>query len=107
MVPGRELYLFRSSSALQGLGVLGHDLYTTVSDAKRRRDMMARIGQSQLDWRRTNVRDWEAVIGDKVVVDDGKGGTIKSISPRASRQAIDGTIKFLRERSAWATPCSS
>jgi hypothetical protein len=33
------------------------------------------------------------------VVDDGKGGTIESITPRASRQAIDGTIRFLRERS--------
>lgn len=99
MVPGRELYLFRASSALQGLGVVGHDLYTKISDVKTRREMMTRIGEQQLDWRRTNTRDWESVIGDKVVVDDRKGGTIESITPRASRQAIDGTIKFLRERS--------
>jgi DGQHR domain-containing protein len=98
-VPGREHYLFRSSPALQALGVLGHELYTKVEETPIRSQMIARIGEGQLDWKRSNVAEWESVIG--IAVEDEKG--TKTISPRASRQAVDGTIRFLRDKSGLGT----
>ena len=91
LVPGREEYLFRSSPALQALGVVGHDLYSKVGDSDERAAMISRIGERQLDWRRTNTTDWDGVIGE--INESGE------ISPRSNRQAIDATIRFLRTRS--------
>ena len=91
-VPGREIYLFRSSPALQALGVLGYELYTKVPDPGTRAAMITNIGEHALDWRRSNVATWESVIGD--VVEDGS-----AVSPRSNRQAIDATIRFLRDQS--------
>jgi DGQHR domain-containing protein len=100
VVPGREEYLFRASAALQALGVIGQLLYTKVADASDRRVMINRIGESKLDWRRTNVRDWGSVIGGIVEKKDDQDRVIgQEISPRSNRQAFDGTIKFLRDRS--------
>jgi hypothetical protein len=90
VVPGREDYLFRSSAALQALGVLGFLLQTKVPDAERRAQMIAAIGEKRLDWKRSNVKDWTNIIGAE------KDG---AITPASSRQAIDGTIRFLKERS--------
>ncbi|NRD57698.1 DNA sulfur modification protein DndB [Corallococcus exiguus] len=94
VVPGREEYLFRSSSALQGLGVLGHLLYQKVEDSEVRREMIASIGEKKLDWRRSNVTDWATVIGS-IKGDDGN----QEVAPASTRQAIDGTTKFLKDRS--------
>ena len=91
LVPGREEYLFRSSPALQALGVVGHDLYSKVGDSDERAAMISRIGERQLDWRRTNTTDWDGVIGE--INESGE------TSPRSNRQAIDATIRFLRTRS--------
>jgi len=94
VVPGREEYLFRSSPALQALGVIGNLVYTKVLDPTERKGMIARIGERKLDWKRSNVAEWNSVIGIKV--ENEKGAFI---SPRASRQSIDGTIKFLKDKS--------
>lgn len=94
VVPGREDYLFRSSPAMQALGVIGHLLYTKVQDPMQRKAMISRIGEAKLDWRRTNVKEWESIIG--IAREDEKGN--RWITPRASRQAIDGTIRFLKDR---------
>ncbi len=87
----RENYLFRSSAAFQAFGVIGHDLNTFVGDPTIRNAMVSRIGEKRLDWKRTNVKEWDGVIGLK-----NKQGVI---SPASSHQAIDATIKFLREKS--------
>ena len=52
----------------------------------------------RLDWKRSNVKDWNSVIG--IQIGDEKEGFF--ISPRASRQSIDGTIKFLKDRSGFS-----
>ncbi len=90
MVPGREDYLFRSSAALQGLGVLGHLLISKVKNEQDCRAMLQKVGEKHLDWKRTNTKDWGGVIG--AVTEDG------AITPASSRQAIDGTIKMLKDR---------
>jgi hypothetical protein len=58
------------------------------------------MGEDQLDWRRTNTKEW---LGAKLGVIQTKEQNGKNkkqwITPRASRQAIDGTIEFLRKRS--------
>jgi hypothetical protein len=94
VVPGREDYLFRSSPAMQALGVIGYLLYMKVDDPTERKAMITKIGERKLDWKRSNVTDWNSVIGIKVENEKGS-----FISPRASRQSIDGTIKFLKDRS--------
>lgn len=109
VVPGREDYLFRSSSALQAFGVLGHLIYTKVvgkdgtETARLHKQMVAAIGEKNLDWRRTNVKDWGNVIGtvksSKKVLDDGTEVTEEAVSPASTRQAIDGAIRFLKDRS--------
>lgn len=92
VTPGRESYLFRSSAALQALGVLGFLLYTKVGDSLERKKMIEAFGERKLDWKRSNASDWTGVIG-QVKDEDG------IVSPASSRQAIDGTINFLRTRS--------
>ncbi|MGH9970588.1 MAG: DNA sulfur modification protein DndB [Pyrinomonadaceae bacterium] len=100
VVPGREEYLFRASAALQALGVIGQLLFTKVPESIDRKAMINGIGEAKLDWRRTNVKDWGSVIGGIVEKKDEAGNLIaREISPRSNRQAFDGTIKFLRDRS--------
>jgi hypothetical protein len=93
----RGRYLFRASPAWQALGVIGN-LLSEVDDEDDRRAMIELIGESELDWTRENLQ-WESVIGNRQqeVGDDGKV-VAEWISPRASRQAIDGTIGFLKQR---------
>ncbi len=89
----RAQYLFRASPAWQAFGVIGY-LLKEIDDADERKHMIEAIGQ--LDWRRTNL-GWESIIGAKQQeVNDGQ--IREWISPRSSRQAIDGTITFLRQR---------
>lgn len=98
VVPGREEYLFRASAALQALGVIGQLIYAKVQERAERKAMISRIGESSLDWKRTNVKDWANVIGT-IVEKETERGMISEISPRSNRQAFYGTIKFLRDRS--------
>jgi hypothetical protein len=96
VVPGREDYLFRASAALQALGVLGFDLYTKVDDATRRKEMILAIGEKHLNWKRTNVDEWQPIIGQ--VKRGAPEARLAEVSPASSRQAIDATIRFLRDR---------
>jgi hypothetical protein len=91
--------LGRASAALQALGLIGNDL-TKVKDVTTRREMVQRLSEAQLDWRRSNVSVWGDVIGAVVTDENGK----QSVTPKSSRQAIDGTIRFrfLRERTGLA-----
>jgi DGQHR domain-containing protein len=86
----REPYLFRASAALQGLGSLGNLLYNKIDNRDLRRKMVMNIGEKAIDWKRTNVELWGPVIGRVV---DG------AVSPSSTRQIIESTAKFLRERS--------
>lgn len=100
VVPGREDYLFRASAALQALGVLGGLLYKKVDNPAARKQMIEAIGEKKLDWRRNNVSTWGGVIGQVKEYIDEEDGTEKAfVSPASSRQAIDGTIIFLKDRS--------
>lgn len=92
VAPGRENYLFRSSAALQALGVIGFLLETKVPEPLERSKMIEAIGEKNLDWKRTNTKDWTGVIG-QMKDDDG------IVSPASSRQAIDGTINLLKTQS--------
>lgn len=88
----RAEYLFRASPAWQAFGVIGYLLHE-IDDEDERAVALAKMGERKLDWRRSNLT-WESVIGTKQSDDEGK----QWISPRASRQAIDGTISFLKQR---------
>ena len=88
----RADFLFRSSAAWQAFGVIGY-LLRDVDDEDERGVMLRKLGESRLDWRRSNLA-WESIIGAKQSDEQGK----EWISPRASRQAIDGTINFLKQR---------
>lgn len=93
----RVKYLFRASPAWQALGVVGH-LLADVDDEDDRRGLLRRIGEANIDWSRENL-EWESVIGNRQQQLNDEGQIVAQwISPRASRQAIDGTIGFLKER---------
>jgi hypothetical protein len=89
--PGREKFLSRSSAAMQALGVLGRDLYFYIEDANVRQAALAKVSEKKLNWLKTNTEVWESVIGTI----NKKG----QISPASSHQAVDSTIKFLRDKS--------
>src|SRR5262249_54331828 len=94
-VDEREKYLYRSSTVLQALGVIGYDLYTRVDDSRERGEMLAKL--SALDWSRSNL-GWQDVIGSVTDVKDKQGNVVgRQVSQRANRQSIDATIKMLRD----------
>ncbi len=85
---GRDAYLTRTSVVLASLSVIGNDMYygdvpMTQDDKVKRLAQLHRI-----DWKRTNL-NMVGVIGSE------KNGLVQ---PASSRQAIDATIRFLRER---------
>lgn len=86
--PDRDQYVTRTSAVMSGLAVLGHDLF--LGEQKfTKEDVAAKLKiLSKIDWRRTN-RDLIGVVGGE------KDGLV---APNASRQAIDSTIRFLRDR---------
>jgi hypothetical protein len=92
----RAQYLFRSSPAWQALGVVGH-LLKEIDDEDERKRLITMIGQ--LDWSRSNL-SWESIIGAKQQeIDENTGRVTREwISPRSSRQPIDATIGFLKQR---------
>lgn len=86
--PDRDMYVTRTSAMMSGLAVLGHDLFL---DEKRfsNEEISLKISLLKtLDWKKTN-RDLIGVVGGER---DGL------VAPNASRQAIDSTIKYLRDR---------
>lgn len=84
----RDQYLTRTSVVLSSLAVLGNDLYTTDPPLSAQDKANRLIKLQQIDWRRTNL----SLVG---VVGSEKNGQVQ---PASSRQAIDSTIRFLREK---------
>lgn len=84
--PERDKYLTRTSVVFAALAVVGHDLYNSSIPKEEMFLRLQTLGK--LDWRRSNLA-WVGILG---VEKDGK------VQPASSRPAIDGTIRFLRER---------
>jgi hypothetical protein len=86
--PERDQYVTRTSAVMSGLAVIGHDLF--LGDQKLTNEAIAAKVRAlgKIDWKRTN-RELIGVVGAE------KDGVV---APNASRQSIDSTIKFLREK---------
>lgn len=82
----RDAFLTRTSVVLAALAVVGNDLYKIDVPDEVRAGAYHKL--AAIDWRRTNL----ALVG---VVGSEKNGLVQ---PASSRQAIDGTIRFLREQ---------
>lgn len=83
----RDEFVTRTSAVMSALAVVGHDLflgekiYTTEEIAAK----LATLGK--MNWKRTN-RDLIGVVGSEK---DGQ------VQPTSSRQAIDSTIRYVRQ----------
>lgn len=98
----RELYLTRSSVVLTALSVVGHDLYTRGMHTD---DIVKRIYTlSRVDWKRTNMGLAGIVGTEKEVKNKETGEVTHVVQPASSRQAIDATIRFLREKMGLLSP---
>lgn len=84
----RDTYLTRASVVLSSLAVIGHDLYSTDPPIPIEIKVGMLTELSKIDWKRTNLN----LVG---VVGSEKNGQVQ---PASSRQAIDSTIRFLREK---------
>lgn len=82
----RDSFLTRTSVMLAALAVVGHDLRVSEMPADMLLERLRVL--ATIDWRRTNL----ALVG---VVGSERGGVVQ---PASSRQAIDSTIRYLRER---------
>ena len=83
----RDAYLTRTSVVMAALSVIGNALY--YQNGEPQEEKVRRLGAlHRLDWRRTNL-DLVGVVGS-----EKKG----QVQPASSRQAIDATIRYLRER---------
>jgi DndB-like DNA-sulfur modification-associated protein len=81
----RDEFLTRTSVVLAALSVVGHDLYH--SDLSPEVRALRLDALRAVDWRRTNL----SLVG---VLGSEKGGLVQ---PASSRQAIDSTIRYMRE----------
>lgn len=84
----RDEYVTRTSAVLSALAVVGHDLF--LGDQQYSQDqLIAKLRElSRLNWKRTN-RDLIGVVGTE------KEGQVQ---PTSSRQSIDATIRYLRDK---------
>ncbi len=82
----RDEYLTRTSVVLSSLAVIGSDLYSSDMSQEAKVKKYLEIGK--MNWKKTNL----SLVG---VVGSEKNGTV---APASSRQAIDSTIRFLREK---------
>lgn len=87
-VPDRDQYLTRTSAVMSALAVIGNDIYFHEPPLTRDQKVKRLVALSKLDWKRTN-RDLIGVVGSE------KGGQVQ---PASSRQAIDATIRYMREK---------
>jgi hypothetical protein len=96
----RDQYLARASVVLSSLAVVGHDLYAAGLPSEEIGRRLATLGN--IDWRKTNLGLVGVVGSEKSQpVKDSEGhvtGTITVVQPGSSRQAIDSTIRFLRQQ---------
>jgi DGQHR domain-containing protein len=84
----RDQYLTRTSAVISALAVVGNDLYTMDPAMTQDERVKKLVALSKIDWKRTNL----GLVG---VVGSEKDGQVQ---PTSSRQAIDSTIRFLREK---------
>lgn len=84
----RDQYLTRTSVVLSSLAVLGNDLFAADPPLTTDEKVKMLTELSKIDWKRTNLN----LVG---VVGSEKNGQVQ---PASSRQAIDATIRFLREK---------
>lgn len=84
----RDAYLTRTSVVLSSLAVIGNDLYYNNGDLTQDEKVKRLSALHKIDWKRTNL----GLVG---VVGSEKNGLVQ---PASSRQAIDATIRFLREK---------
>jgi DGQHR domain-containing protein len=82
----RDIYLTRTSAVLSALSVIGHDLYFGNLTPDQKVSKLSAL--AKIDWRRDN-RNLIGVVGSE------KDGIVM---PTASRQAIDSTIRYVRDR---------
>lgn len=101
----RDAFLTRSSVVLTALAVVGHDLYSaglSSEDVGRRLANLAKI-----DWRRSNL-GLVGIVGSEKAVKNKEGVIVGSeVQPASSRQAIDATIRYFRERMGLLSPPGS
>lgn len=86
--PDRDQYVTRTSAVMAGLAVLGHDLYFAEPPISQDDKVKKLLTLSKIDWKKSN-KDLIGVVGSE------KNGLVQ---PASSRQAIDSTIRFLREK---------
>lgn len=84
----RDQYLTRTSAVLSALSVVGNDLYNADPPLTVDQKTKKLVELSKIDWERTNLN----LVG---VVGSEKDGQVQ---PAASRQSIDATLRFLREK---------
>lgn len=84
----RDEFVTRTSAVLSALSVVGHDLFLGERTYSQDEIVSKLAGLSRMNWRRTN-RDLIGVVGSE------KEGQVQ---PTSSRQAIDATIRYIREK---------
>jgi hypothetical protein len=86
-VENRDEYVTRTSAVMSALSVIGHDLFLG-DKTYTPEEINAKLGQlAKMNWKRTN-RDLIGVVGSEK---DGQ------VAPTSSRQAIDSTIRYMRQ----------
>lgn len=99
-LPDRDQYLARASAVLSSLAVVGHDLYAAGLPSEEVGKRLAAL--ANIDWRKTNLGLVGVVGSEKQQPVKGEGGaivgSISVVQPASSRQAIDSTIRFLRDK---------
>lgn len=84
----RDEYVTRTSAVMSALSVVGHDLFLGERTYTQEEIVAKLKAMSQINWRRSN-RDLIGVVGSE------KDGLVQ---PTSSRQAIDATIRYVREK---------
>jgi len=84
----RDEYVTRTSAVLSALSVVGHDLFLGEQNYTAEQVVAKLAKLAEINWKRTN-RDLIGVVGSE------KEGQVQ---PTSSRQAIDATIRFIREK---------
>jgi hypothetical protein len=84
----RDEFVTRTSAVLSALAVVGHDLFLGERDYPKDEIVGKLAALSRMNWRRTN-RDLIGVVGTE------KEGQVQ---PTSSRQSIDATIRYIREK---------
>jgi hypothetical protein len=83
----RDEYVTRTSAVMSALAVVGHDLFLGDRKYSKEEIVSKLTALGKMNWKRTN-RDLIGVVGSEK---DGQ------VQPTSSRQAIDSTIRYMRQ----------